>query len=253
MHISLPHPSELPLTPAALCDLAVKANVARTTMQDAHIAFEQRSARIRSEVASRYDSDAFRGISSAERRRVAESETAARVFDARKATMVTMDAIAVQQIAPVMAAVNASKSFYKSAANTLTRMTLDSPRRDLIASNLRAAGPFELWHAAIRALQNADSDLAAALVHTLHTLPLEQRPFGIAEFASRFAFEPHEKAVNAINCAERDTQAAILLWRTVQHARNNPLGRLQVAFGTSGLAEAEDGAVPLSEPAVEAA
>ncbi len=64
-----------------------------------------------------------------------------------------MDAIAKHQIGPAVAALAASKPLYTSPAMSLLRLTVDSERRRRIASNLTGAGPSELWHAAVGAIQ----------------------------------------------------------------------------------------------------
>lgn len=247
MKMPLPEADKLPLKPGELAELASKARQARELMQEAHDAYERKADRIRAEVASRYDGEAFRQISSAERRRVAEHETVSRVTEARKAAMATMDAIARHQIGPLVAAVGASKKFYNSPADTLLRTTLGSERRARVVANLGSAGPMELWHAAVTALQGADADLAAAVIQTVRALPLDQQPFSGSEFAGRLAYPPHENAARAINSIDRDTQAAILLWRVVQQGKANPIGRVQNALHQPVIKEAMQDAVALSD------
>lgn len=164
-----------------------------------------------------------------------------------------MDAIASQQIGPIVAAMGVSKGFYASPANTLLRMTVDSSRRDLIVHNLQGATATELWHAAVQALQKPDPELAAAVVHVLNTLPMNERPFGVAEFASRFAYEPHEDAVRAINSADRDAQAAILLWRVVQQGKVGPVGRLKEALRRPVVPEVQAEAIELPSQGADTA
>jgi hypothetical protein len=169
------------------------------------------------------------------------------VVAARKEALASMDAIAQHQIGPAMAALAVSKPFYNSPAMSLLRLTVDSDRRQRIAGNLGEAGPSELWHAAVTALQAADAELAAAVVQVVNGVPLAEQPFMSAEFASRFAFAPHENAVRAINSIDRDTQAAILLWRVVQQAKENPVGRIEQAMWEPVLDEADADAVELPE------
>ena len=78
-------------------------------------------------------------------------------------------------------------------------------------------------------------------------MPLDKQPFSPQEFAGRFAFPPHEKAVEALNRIDRDRNAAVQLWRVVQMARENPVGKVQAAMAGLVLAPAEDGAVVLPE------
>ena len=108
-----------------------------------------------------------------------------------------------------------------------------------------ATQPF--WHAAVGALQSADTEQAAAVAQVVNGMPLAEQPFSAAEFASRFAFAPHENAVNAINSIDRDAQAAILLWRVVQQGRENPLGRVEEAMREPELEEADADAVELAD------
>ena len=83
----------------------------------------------------------------------------------------------------------------------------------------------------------------------LNATPLAEQPFSAAEFASRFAFAPHENTVNAINSIDRDAQAAMLLWRVVQQAKENPVGRVEQAMWEPVLDEADADAVELPEAA----
>ena len=198
-------------------------------MQETHDAYKRRADKMRAEIAGRHNGEAFRAISPAERRRVAEHETAACVTALRQEALASMDAIAQHQIGPALAAVAASKPLYSSSAMSLLRLTADSDRRTRIARNLAGTGPTELWHAAVGALQSADTEQAAAVAQVVNGMPLAEQPFSAAEFASRFAFAPHENAVNAINSIDRDAQAAILLWRVVQQAKENPVGRVEQA------------------------
>jgi hypothetical protein len=69
-------------------------------------------------------------------------------------------------------------------------------------------------------------------------MPLAELPFSAAEFASRFAFAPHENAVNVINSIDRDAHATILLWRAVQQAKENPVGRVEQAMWEPAIAVA---------------
>jgi hypothetical protein len=78
-------------------------------------------------------------------------------------------------------------------------------------------------------------------------MSLAEQPFSAAEFASRFVFAPHENAVNAINSIDRDAQAAILLWRVVQQAKENPVARVEQAMWEPVLDEADADAVELPE------
>jgi hypothetical protein len=247
MNIALPDPDKLPLKPAALAELALKAKAAYDNMKETHDAYQRKADEIRTEVASRFDSEIFRSINPAERRRVAEQETAGRILEIRKNALAAVDAIGKKQIGPIMAAMIASKGFYKSPASSLSRMTLDSERRARMAGNLSAAGPVDLWHAAVSALQTPDADLAAAVIQVLQDRPDDQRPFHPAEFAARFAFPPHENAVKAINSINQDTQAAILLWRIVQQGKENPVGKIENALREPVLAGADDDAVDLPD------
>ena len=158
-----------------------------------------------------------------------------------------MDAIAQHQIGPALTALAASKPLYSSPAMSLLRLTLDSDRRARVAANLAGTGPTELWHAAVGALQSADTEQAAAVVQVVNGMPLAEQPFSAAEFAIRFAFAPHENAVHAINSIDRDAQAAILLWRVVQQAKENPVGRVQHALWEPMLDEADTDAIELPE------
>ena len=97
------------------------------------------------------------------------------------------------------------------------------------------------------ALQSADTEQAAAVVQVVNAMPLSEQPFSAAEFASRFAYPPHENAVQAINSIDRDAQAAILLWRVVQQAKENPVGRVEQAMWEPELDEADADAVELSD------
>jgi hypothetical protein len=247
MKMPLPEPDKLPLKPSELAELATKTQQARELMQETHDAYKRRADKIRAEIASRYNGEAFRAISPAERRRVAEHETAARVTAARKEVLTSMDAIAQHQIGPALAALAASKPLYASPAMSLLRLTVDSDRRARIAGNLGGTGPNELWHAAVGALQSADTEQAAAVAQVVNGMPLAEQPFSAAEFASRFAYPPHENAVNAINSIDRDAQAAILLWRVVQQAKENPVGRIEQAMWEPVLDEADEGAVELPD------
>jgi len=168
-------------------------------------------------------------------------------MDARKAATIVMNAIAQKQIAPIKAALSSSKSFYKSPANTLCAMTVASDKRRVVVDNLQGATPLQLWHAGVRAMQEKDPVLAAAVLHVLGSLPPDERPFGVAEFASRFAYEPPEKAIQAMNSVERDTEAAITAWRVVTTGRHNAAGRIQVAMGAPAFEEAGDDAVALPQ------
>lgn len=245
MKISLPDRGKVPLKPAELSELAVKAQMARDAMQTVHDAYKAKANQLRAEIASRYAGEAFRAISPQERRRVAEQETASRVTKLRLDAVATMDAIAREQLGPLMEAMNNSKVFYRSAADTMLRMTLDRERRGRIASSLATAGPTELWHAAVAALQASDVELAAAIVQALRAVPLDQQPFSPLEFAGRFAFPPHEKAVQAINGIDRDSQAAILLWRVVQQGRENPIAKIQAVIRDPALQQADNNAAVL--------
>ena len=247
MKMPLPEPDKLPLKPAELAELATKTRQARELMQEMHDAYRRRADKIRAEIASRYNGEAFRAISPSERRRVAEQETAARVTAVRKEALASMDAIAQHQIGPALAAVAASKPLYSSPAMSLLRLTAGSDRRARVADNLGDAGPTEIWHAAVGALQSADTEQAAAVAQVVNGIPLAEQPFTLAEFASRFAYPPHENAVNAINSIDRDTQAAILLWRVVQQAKENPVGRVEQAMWEPELDEADTDAVELPE------
>jgi hypothetical protein len=248
MNIALPDPDKVPLKPAALAELAVKAKAAYDNMKETHDAYQRKADEIRAEVGARFNSEIFRSINPAERRRVAEQETAGRILEVRKNALAAVDAIGKKQIGPIMAAMIASKGFYKSPASTLSRMTLDSERRARIVSNLTTAGPVDLWHTAVSALQTSDADLAAAVIQVLNGLAVEQRPFHPAEFAARFAFPPHENAVKAINSINQDTQAAILLWRVVQQGKENPVGKVENALREPVLDEADGDAVDLPDP-----
>jgi len=211
-------------------------------MQETHDAYKRRADKIRAEIASRYNGEAFQAISPAERRRVAEHETAARVTAVRQEALASMDAIAQHQIGPALAAVAGSKPLYSSPATSLLRLTADSDRRARIAHNLAGTGPTELWHAAVGALQSADAE-QAAVAQVVNGMPLAEQPFSAAEFASRFAFAPHENAVRAINSIDKDAQAAILLWRVVQQAKEKPLGRMEEAMWEPELDESDADAV----------
>lgn len=249
MKTELPGVAELPLKPADVTDMAVRARMAREAMQAVHDAYKGRAGRIRAEVASRNEGEAFQAISRQERRRVRVHETASRVTNARLAALATMGTIGREQLGPIIAAMTTSKRFYRSPADTMLRMTLDSERRSRVATSLGSAGPTELWHAAVTALQSADVELAAGIIQALRALPLDHQPFSPQAFAARFAFPPHEKAVQAINGIDRDSQAAILLWRVVQQARENPVGKVQAAMAAPVLAPADGGAVMLPEQA----
>ena len=85
------------------------------------------------------------------------------------------------------------------------------------------------------------------MAQVVNDMPLAEQPFSAAEFASRFAFAPHEKAVRAINSIDQDAQAAILLWRVVQQAKENPVGRVEQAMLEPVLDETDTDAVELSE------
>ena len=250
MKMPLPEADKLPVKPAELAELATNTRQAHELMQETHDAYKQKADKMRAEIASRYNGEAFQAISPAERRRVAEHETAARVTATRQESLASMDAIAQHQIGPALAAVAASKPLYSSPAMSLLRMTVDSDRRARIARNLTGTGPTELWHAAVGALQSADTEQAAAVAQVVNGTPLAEQPFSAAEFASRFAFAPHENAVNAINSIGKDAQAAILLWRVVQQAKENPVGRVEQAMREPELDEADADAVGL--PAVTA-
>jgi hypothetical protein len=53
--------------------------------------------------------------------------------------------------------------------------------------------------------------------------------------------------VQAINGIGRDSDAALLLWRVVQQAGENPVGRVQAAMAGPVLVPADGGAVVLAE------
>jgi hypothetical protein len=248
MKIQLPGVAELPLKPGELTDLAVKAKMALDAMQAAHDGYKSKAENIRAEVASRYDSAAFRAISPTERRRVAEVETAGRVTETRLNAVAAMDAIAKEQLGPLIGAMNRSKPFYRSSADTVLRMTVDSERRARLMGNLASATATELWHAAVTALQTADAELAAAIIQVVRAMKLDQQPFSPQEFAARFAFPPHEKAVQAINRIDRDAQAGILLWRVVQMGRD-PVGKIEQAIRTPQVNAVSADAVQLPDVA----
>jgi len=104
MNIALPDPDKIPLKPAALAELALKAREACDNMKETHDAYHRKADHIRAEVASRFNSEMFRIINPAERRRVAEQETASRVLDVRKNALTAVNAIGQEQIGPIMAA-----------------------------------------------------------------------------------------------------------------------------------------------------
>ena len=247
MKINLPGISKLPLTPAGLSELAENAQIARLTMEDAHAGFTQRVEKIRSDVAARYSDSALREIPAEHRREAAELETSSRIAEARKSALSLMDNIAKQQVGPIMASVAASKNFYRSPADTLSSMTIDNERRNVIAQNLQGVGPVGLWHAAVRALQKGDPVFAAAVMQAVNALPAADRPFRVAEYAERFAYEPHEKAIQAINSVKRDTDSALTTWRVVTNARHSPVAKLQLAMAEPELEEAGEDTVMLPE------
>jgi hypothetical protein len=69
------------------------------------------------------------------------------------------------------------------------------------------------------------------------------------ERRSSNGFPPREKVVQPINGIGRDSDAALLLWRVVQQARENPVGKVQAAMAGPVLEPADSGAVVLPEMA----
>ena len=84
MKMRLPEPDTRPLKPAELVDLADNTRQARELMQETHDAYKRRADKMRAEIASRYNGEAFHAISPAARRRVAEHKTAVRVTALRQ-------------------------------------------------------------------------------------------------------------------------------------------------------------------------
>ena len=157
-----------------------------------------------------------------------------------------MDAIAQHQIGPAIAALATSRPLYSSSAMSLLRMTIDRDRRARMAANLGDTSPTELWHAAVGALQSADTEQAAAVAQVVNGMPLAEQPFSAAEFASRFAFAPHECG----QCHQQHRSGRAggdLLWRVVQQAKENPVGRVEQAMWEPVLDEADADAVELSD------
>lgn len=126
---------------------------------------------------------------------------------------------------------------------TLGRLMVDSERRARITQNLQGVPVMELWHSAVRALQTK----APSLPPRLFTLSSDDRPFGAADFMERFACEPHEKAVSALNLANAAIQSAILLWRVVGTAKENPVDKVQDAIRGDLVVAASEKAILLPD------
>jgi len=224
---------------AALRELAVSIYARAKSVRDA---FQSELKRVSDEVTNRYKS--LDGVSAADKHRMASAETSARTTEARKREQDAMNKL-LRELAPVKAKYDFSRPYYQSRLAYLDRVTLASERRATCAANLAHAGPVALHNAAVRAMQAADADLAAAVVSRLDGMSAKDRPFGASDVAERVQVPGYEQAIKALNETGAAIDGTILLTRVARDAGYSPIAKIAAALRTGAFPVAADGAIEL--------
>lgn len=180
----------------------------------------------RTEIANRWKNA---GISSQDKARYAEHETASVIVDIQRNASAEMNRF-YKEAGPVHAQLVAQRPYYDSPVKVLSRAGLGTPQRTDYLHQLAYAGPGELGHMAQVAVGTKNVPLAAALVSLLDSKPTKERPVSSVALASAMDLEDYNKVQEYFKIGDARLQSTLIAIRSWMAGKGNPINTISLAL-----------------------